>query len=131
MATAKQLEKQFEALTKLLAQHGIREPGAATAKSEKPADFIGFGTPEHMTFIGIVEVDNIEEAEEYGYLVYRSKKTNVTYRLEDQVTPFMQFPDPTQVARLVLRQKVSSFESGQPKVPADAPPLWRGDLVTV
>ncbi len=131
MATNKQLEQQVEALVQLLAAHGISEPVGKVAP-EKLDDYIEFGSPEHITFLGLVEVEDVKEAEgEYGYITHRSKATDITYRLEDQITQFIHFPDPAQVARLVLRQKVSSLESGKPKVPADAPPLWRGDLVHV
>jgi len=130
MATNKQLEQQLQAMAELLAQHGIREPGAKRGPVAL-SDHIDFGSPEHMTFLGLIQVDDVSEAEVDGYIVHRSKGTNVTYRLEDQVTQFINFPDPMQVARLVLRQKVSSFESGKPKVPASAPPLWRGDLAPV
>lgn len=130
MATTKQLEKQLQELTQLLEGHGIRLP----SKAAEAQEFTGvrIGSDEHMIFLGLIQVEDAKEAEEqYGHIVYRSPKSSKTYRLEDQVTPFMTFSDPMQVARLVLAQKVSSFESGPVKVPADAPPLWRGDMMRV
>ena len=130
MASVKQLESQLQELTQLLGNHGIRLPSAA-AESKEQVD-VKIGSDEHMMFLGLVKVKDAKEAEEeYGHIIYRSPKTNETYRLEDQVTPFMTFSDPMQVARLVLAQKVSSFESGPVQVPADAPPLLRHDLVRV
>ena len=130
MASVKQLESQVQELTQLLDRVGIRLP----SKAAEAEEFIGvkIGSDEHMAFLGLIQVENVKEAEEdYGHIVYRSPKSDKTYRLENQVTPFMTFSDPMQVARLVLAQKVSSFESGPVKVPADAPPLWRGDLMRV
>ena len=132
MATAKQLENQIQALTELLAAHGIRQPREAARLPEDRADHIPHRSEKHMIFLGLIPVKDVKEAEEeYDYIVYRSPKTNDTYRLEDQVTPYMTFPNPMQVARLVLAQKVSSFEGDPPKAPANAPPLWRGDRVRV
>ena len=131
MTTAKQLEKQVQALTELLEAHGIRQPRESATLPEDRADYIPHGSEQHASFLGLIAVTDAKEADEYGHITYRSPKTNETYRLEDQVTPFMQFPDPMQVARLVLRQKVSSLESGPPAPPPDAPPLKRYDLVSV
>jgi len=132
MATANQLEKQIQALTELLAAHGIRQPRASAALPEDRADYIPHGSEKHMIFLGLIQVEDVKKAEEeYGYIVYRSPKTGTTYRLEDQVTPYMTFPNPMVVARLVLAQKVSSLESGPPQAPANAPSLWRGDRVRV
>ena len=98
------------------------EPKAAAERPEDRADYIAFGSPEHAAFLGIIEVDG-NSAD--GRITYTSTGTKKTYMLEDEITPFMSFSDPSQVARLVLRQKVSTFEAGPPKVPANAPPLWQ------
>ncbi len=134
MPSVKQLEAQLAAMTALLDAHGIREPGADGRSQKKQADFVDFGSPEHAIFLGLVEVETgeVEEAKsEYGYLIHRSRESGQHYRLEDQITQFLAFPDPAQVALLVLRQKISSFESGPPQVPADAPALLRTDLVPI
>lgn len=131
MATSKELENQIQALTELLEAHGIRQPRAPARALTERADHIEPGSEKHMAFLGLIQVKDKDEAAEYGYIVHRSRKTNTTYRLEDPVTPFMQYPDPMQVARLVLAQKVSSLESGPAKIPADAPPLLRHDMVRV
>ncbi len=132
MASVKQLEAQLAAMTALLAAHGIREPGAVGRSQKKNADFVDYGSPEHRIFLGLIEVekeDLPEARDEYGYLIHRSKTSGKHFRLEDEITQFLAYPDPAQVALLVLRQKVSSFECGPPQVPADAPALLRTDLV--
>ncbi len=131
MATNKQLEEQLQEMTQLLEAHGIRQPHAPARALKERADHIEPGSEKHMAFLGLIQVEDMEEAKEYGYITHRSQKTNITYRLEDPVTPFMQYPDPMQVARLVLTQKVSSLESGKAKISADAPPLLRHDMVRV
>lgn len=90
----------------------------------KQPDHVEHGSAKHMAMIGLLEVGKDEEHID-GSPVYTSPTTGKSYRLEDPVTPFMHFPDPLQVAGLVLRQKVSVIEGGAPTVPPDAPPLWR------
>ncbi len=124
MATTKQLQAQLDALTQRLAQLGITLPIEEATRPEDRADYIAFGSPEHAAFLGLVEVEDAAKAEADGHIVHTSAETGKAYRLEDQVTPFMHYPDPLQVARLVLQQKVSAFESGPPQVPKDAPPIW-------
>lgn len=93
--------------------------------NERPQpDYVQHGSAQHMAMIGLLEVGKDEQHID-GSPVYTSPTTGKTYRLEDPVTPFMSFPDPLQVAQLVLRQKVSVIEGGAPTVPPDAPPLWR------
>jgi len=123
MATVNELQAQIEALTKLLAQHGIVAPAPAATRPELRGDYIAFGSPQHAAFLGLVEVKKDEDTTDF--ITHTSHKTGKVYRLEDQVTPFMTFPDPKQVAALVLRQKVSVLDFGPPPVPEDAPPMWR------
>lgn len=125
MATNKQLQAELEELRKLLAQHGITDVIQPATDPMERADYIAFGSPEHAAFLGLVKVGDVDKAEADGHIVHASPKTGTVYRLEDQVTPFMHYPDPMQVAKLVLQQKVSSFESGPPQVPEDAPPMWK------
>jgi hypothetical protein len=73
----------------------------------------------------LIEVEDVDKAEADGHIVHTSPKTGTVYCLEDQVTPFMHYPDPMQVARLVLQQKVSEFEAGLPPVPEGAPSMWQ------
>jgi hypothetical protein len=124
MATNKQLQAEIEGLRQLLAQHGITDVIRPVTDPTERADYIAFGSPEHAAFLGLVEIEDVDKAEADGHITYTSPKTGTAYRLEDQVTPFMHYPDPMQVAKLVLQQKVSSFESGPPQVPKDAPPMW-------
>lgn len=121
MATNSELQARLTALEAMLDRLGIRLPAEAAQKPEDRADYIAFGSPEHATFLGIVEVD---EGGIDGFITYTSQDSDKTYRLVDEVTPFMHYPDPQQVARLVLRQKVGCFEAGPPEIPVSAPPMW-------
>ena len=69
--------------------------------------------------------DEIEQAETDGYVTYVGKKGH--YRLEDEIAALGLVPgvDPEKAARVVLRQKVGAFESGVPKVPENAPAMFR------
>lgn len=124
MTATKNLEKRIQQLEGMLARLGMAVPREPT---EKNPDYIAHGSPQHAALLGLIEVDNVAEAKKDGYITFVSPSSGKAYRLEDQITPFMSYPDPGQVAKLVLQQKVSNFESGTPKVPADAPPLWMPD----
>lgn len=123
MASNKELEAKVAQLENILAQYGLLERPRVDVRPEDRLDYIAFGSPEHAQLLGLIVVgdgDNID-----GRIVYKSQTTGVVYMLEDEITPYMTFPDPRQVASLVLRQKVSAFESGPPQVPSDAPPMWK------
>ena len=79
-----------------------------------------------MALLGLAYVEKGDE----GEFITLEGKDGKVYRLVDEVTAFMHFHDPRQVARLTLRQKVGELEAGAPPVPsyADAP-LWRPDPV--
>jgi hypothetical protein len=121
MATNKRLEDEVNALKELLARHGIIAPSEVKAPRDL-ADYIPHGSEAHGVFLGLIALK--DEAEADGRLTYRSPTSDKLYCLEDEVTPFVHYPDPKQVAALVLRQKVSELET-LPTVPKDAPPLWR------
>ena len=121
--TNKQLQADLEALKQLLAEHGIRPPRTAAQKPEDRSDHIAHGSPEHAIFLGLVEVEGEDDPLAVGCLTHTSLNTGKMYKLEDEVTQFMMFPDPRQVAALVLRQKVSVFEAGKPPIYEGAPSL--------
>lgn len=124
MATNKQLEAQLRALQELLEQHGIASPTTEAVQPEDRGDYIEHGSPGHAALLGVVVVEDLAQAEKDGY--YVCKDDNGThYRLEDQVSPYMGYPDPAQIAKLTLRQKVSELEHGKPPRPENAPPMWR------
>ena len=125
MAKAKDLQAQIDELRAQLASVGISMPKELAERPEDRADYIAHGSPQHAAFLGLVEVEDVDRAKADGHIVHVSPKTGTAYRLEDQVTPYMHYPDPMQVAKLVLQQKISSFESGPPPVPKDAPPIWQ------
>lgn len=116
------LQAQVATLQRTLEQNGIRAPLPQIQRGEDRADYIAFGSKEHAAFLGLIQ---IKEGQTGDFLTYKSETSGTIWRLEDEVTPFMTFPDPKQVAALVLRQKVSELEAGAPPVPTDAPPMWQ------
>lgn len=120
MATVAELQAQLDGVMRLLAAHGIQLPSPTIKDVTKRADYIAYGSAEHAAFIGLVEV---QKGEEKDYITWTGADGR-TWRLEDEVTPFMTFSDPAQVAKLVLRQKVSALEAGPPSIPPDAPTMW-------
>lgn len=125
MATRmEQLEAQLAQLTGLLQAHGILAPRPAVSDKER-ADYIEFGSEQHMALLGVAYV---EKGEEGQYITHQGASGKL-YRLVDEVTGFVHFHDPKQVAALTLRQKVGELEAGPPPVPASAPPLWTPEPV--
>lgn len=95
------------------------------AKVTERADYIEHGSAQHAIFLGLVEVEDqdMEDAIKNKYILFESPLTRKTWRLEDEISPFVTFPNPEKVALNALRQKVSELESGKPSIPLDAPPL--------
>lgn len=129
MTTNAELEKrvrQLEEQNRLLRQliPGLETVQLAEEVTDR-ADYIEHGSEEHAIFLGLVQVheEDIEDATKNKYILYESPLTGITWRLEDEVSPFMAFPDPEKIARLTLRQKVSSLEAGKPPIPDNAPSL--------
>jgi len=116
-----QLEAQLTQLKGLLQARGIFAPSLPRTDKER-ADYVEWGSERHKALLGLVEVEPGDEAD---YITHTSQ--GVTFRLEDEVTPFMSFADPGKIAKLVLRQKVSEFQAGAPEVPVGAPSLWTPD----
>ena len=126
MATNKELEQQLATLRAELERRGIIEPGARPVLPAELPDFIPFGSEKHMHFLGLTTVGDPEDAKASGYAVYTSTSTGTMYRLVDEMQAVQMYRpmDPDKAILLVLRQKVGAFESGAPKVPAGAPPLF-------
>ena len=122
MATAKEkeLETKLRDVLMTLEAHGIRKPVERAEKAEDRGDYIAHGSEEHALFLGLVEVNGDTTKK----LTFTSPRTERVFCLEDEVTQFMQYPDPRQVAGLVLKQKVNELEM-KPEVPGTAPPIWR------
>lgn len=128
MPTNRELEQRVKDLERLLRSHGIAAgPTAPLADEIERQNYIEFGSEKHAVLLGILPVEDVAEAEKYGYHVFTSPTTGKSYRLEDQITSYMHFPDPAQVAKLVLQQRVSVFEAGPPPPPENAPALWNPD----
>ena len=128
MATNKELEREVQELRKLVAQvMGVEVANiSATEDVTQRADYIPHGSDKHRQFLGLIEVNDLEDAKRNEYVLYESPDTGKVWRLEDELTPIQAFPgvDPDKVIKMFLRQKVSSFESGPPEVPDYAPPLF-------
>jgi len=117
-----ELMSQVSQLRSALEGLGVSFPGRA--EPDRGRAYVEFGSPEHAIFLGLIVLDEKDDPLP-GRILYTSPKTGTRYHLEDQVTPFMHYPDPTQVAALVLEQKATEFEAGPPEVPATALPMWR------
>ena len=96
--------------------------------SEHAPDYVAYGSPRHAALLGLVEVkeQDLAQAQKDKYVLYASPKTGKTYRLEDEIVVMQLYPgvDPEKAATVVLRQKVNGLESGAPKVPDNAPPMF-------
>ena len=124
MTKVSELEARVRELEQLLVARGIRDAGEITNEGGSRPDFVEFGSPEHAALLGLVRVADDEDATDYT--TYTSPASNRTYRLNDEYEPARTFPamDPEKSARLMLKQKVGSLESGQPPVPDHAPTMW-------
>jgi len=124
MATNKELEQQIAELTALLARSGIgdRPQAPGTIPPEQRSDYIPFGSAKHLAFLGLALVDDVEGAQKNRLTVYTSD-SGKSYRLVDELgAARMMMPlDPEKGILLVLREKISSFESGPPKPFKGAP----------
>jgi len=122
MTKIQELEERIAALTTRLAQAGITiEPNQGAVDLTDRSDYIAHGSVEHEALLGLVRCQS--EKDEVGRIVYESPKTGIRYMLEDEITPYLNFSDPRQVALLTLRSKVSVIDAGPVKVPDWAEPL--------
>jgi len=125
------LEQEIAELRALMAQAGIVMPVEQLTRPEDQPDYIAHGSPEHAGFIGLIVVDDSDQAAADNYVIYMSQATGKTYRLEDELGAVHFYPgiDPDKSIRLVLLQKVNAFEAGKPPIPAEAPPMFRPGLL--
>jgi hypothetical protein len=128
MATQKDLEQRVAQLERRLAAQGIDPQASAgdVVPPEQRRDYIEFGSDKHMAFLGLARVEDAEEARRNLYTVYTSPETGDAYRLVDemQAVQAMRPMDPDKGILMVLRQKVSAFESGPPQPFPGAPPRF-------
>ena len=122
MAKIDELTAQLEQLTALLKQHGIEQVPELVPMEERP-DYIKFGSPEHAQFLGLVIVEDGDEA--YHLVDFTSPRTGTKYRLEDEMGAVRHYPgiEPEKAMMLVLQQKVNELEI-EPTPPTDAPPMF-------
>lgn len=123
MATSKDLEARIRQLEAVIASVGLAVERTSELPEDRP-DYIAHGSPEHAGFIGLVLIDDPEDAD--GRTVYTSRETNQMYCLEDEIGVLRYYPgiDPDKAVMVVLRQKVSAFEAGVPPIPDKAPTMW-------
>ena len=130
MATQKQMQAQIDKLqAQVLELLGNRVQKLPPMEPGEMPGYIGHGSPEHATFLGLIIVpdDEIENAKEDRCVLLTSRETGTTYRLLDEIAILRHYPsiDPDKAAFTVLKQIVNSFESGKPEVPENALPMWR------
>jgi hypothetical protein len=133
MATASQLEKelaqtrgQLNQVLQILEREGLLLPAPAAVDPVDRPDYIPFGSEKHQIFLGLVEVEDKERAISQGWTVYTSPSSGTHYYLADEIAAVQRGRgmDSEKAILFELRQKVGSFESGSPKVPAWAPNLF-------
>jgi len=122
MPTNQDLQNEVAWMKDLLKRAGLIPP----EKAEYAPDYIAYGSPKHAVMLGLIEVTDIEQAKKEEYTLYTSPASGKVYRLEDEIRALQFVPgvDPHQAMLIVLRQKVNSLESGAPKVPDNAPPMF-------
>ena len=129
MATNKELEQRIAQLERALA---AATSGAGTQRQpvrlpeKERRDYVPFGSDGHRAFLGLELVDDVEEAKANLFAVYKSPDTGKHYRLVDemQAVQTMRPMDPDKAILMVLRQKVTAFESGEPQPFPGAPPRF-------
>ena len=123
MAKIDELTAQLEQLRTLLAQYGIEQAPGIVPMEDRP-DYIPHGSAAHATFLGLVIMT--EEDTAYHLVEFTSPRTNVAYRLEDEMGAIRHYPniDPEKAIMLVLQQKVNELEI-LPTAPKDAPPMFQ------
>lgn len=121
MPTNAELQAELDGLKAMLRRAGLlREQRPATQ-----ADYVEFGSAKHAALLGLVEVTDQDQAQKDGYTVYTARSGR-KWRLDDEIAALRHYPgvQPKDAILVVLRQKVNEIESGPPKVPPDAPPMF-------
>lgn len=124
MTKVNDLEARIRELEQVLDARGIRAPAGVAEEGPRP-DYVEFGSDQHAALLGLVEVKDGDDASDY--FTYASPASGRIFRLSDEYEPARTFPamDPEKSARLLLRQKVGSLESGRPPIPEHAPEMWK------
>ena len=125
MANVKELEAQIRELRAVMEAQGIRVAAGEAEEIGPPPDFVEYGSPQHAALLGLVLVEEGDDTSDF--FTYTSPASGRTFRLADEYEPARTFPamDPEKSARIVLRQKVGSLESGRPPIPEHAPTMWK------
>ena len=127
MATNKQLEARIKQLEAMIEQAGF--PPVESAPSGDPRDrpdFIDWGSPEYAVFLGLVVLNEGEDAPMGQRHILPGKIPGNLYCLEDELGAMRFHPGLglDEVVPVLLRQKIGTFESGAPQVPDSAPSMW-------
>jgi len=121
----KALREQVAQMQAMLEQLGVVPPDKA-ARPEERSDYIAFGSEEHATFLGLIEVKDLDAAKEDQYTFLAARESDRHFRLADEMAAIrmMRPIEPTKAIKLVLRQKINCLESGIPQPPPDAPAIF-------
>lgn len=130
MPTNKELEAQVKQLENILKQAGLIVEQRSNLPEDSP-DYIAPGSPEHAQFIGLILLDDQEDAD--GRIVYSSRQTEQLYCLEDERAALHHCPgmDRKDAVYTILREKVSTFENCEPVIPENAPSMWTPEPISV
>lgn len=106
-------------------QNALGVPSRVSDEPEDRPDHIPHGSPEHVQFLGLKVVDEADDTT--GFVLFTSKVSDITYRLEDEFGALVAYPgvDPDKAALLLLRQKVNVIEAGKPPITDKAPSMWQ------
>jgi len=127
MATNRELEARIKQLEAMIEQAGVFVPTRQPSGDPRDRpDFIDWGSPEYATFLGLVILKDGEDAPMGQRHILPGQITGNLYCLEDELGAMRFHPGLSleEVVPVILRQKIGTFESGAPRVPDDAPPLW-------
>lgn len=114
--------QEIQQLKDALRAHGIMVDKEISQSIEDRADYIKHGSPDHATFLGLVEV----QGDNGDYQTFTGAQDK-TWRLDDELRGMRMFPgvDPEKATSALLRSLVGELEAGKPSIPNTAPPMWR------
>lgn len=125
MASVKELEAKIAQMEAVLKSAGLVPPAIEPSDPKERSDYIKPGGDRHRVFLGLEMVDDVEQALKDRFVVHTSPTTKKSYRLVDEIAAAQRGApmEPDKAILFELRQKVSSYESGPPPPPVNAPSL--------
>lgn len=132
MATNRELEQEVQQLradlqraVQIMEAAGLVQPPVSDDPRDRP-DFVDFGpdSPKYAAMLGLVILEEGQEPP-MGQMHIAKGQFGI-YCLEDEIGAMGKYPGLSldEAVPVILRQKINSYESGQPPVPANAPPMW-------